>query len=58
MLYIAYIQTYSFVWSPSGRRRPEVGFRIQPDGSLATSGFQTIKAATAASKVSYHQLSS
>jgi hypothetical protein len=47
--------TYSFARSPSGRRRPLCGCRIQPSGSPWPS--HTSIAATAAAGVSYHHSS-
>lgn len=52
-----YILTYSLVGSPPGRLRPVGGFLIQPSGSFCLVGSQASKATTAASGVSYHQLS-
>ena len=49
---------YSRLGSPSGRRRPVVGWRIQPVGSRSMPTWSLINAATAALSEAYHQWSS
>ena len=51
-------RTYSRPGSPSGRRRPVFGWRIQPVGSRSMPTRSRIHAATAASAESYHHSSS